>query len=495
MRAAMVRQIASLVVVILVTNCSSPAAPSRPVNSPPAATVAAQPSPTQLAPIVGIGDPYFPQLGNLGYDALHYTLELNVDMSNLQRTPISATVTMQARATEALPTFSLDFRRFTIEAVSVNQQPAIYQQAGRKLLVQPSMPLQDDELFTTTVSYSGTPAGDGAGGDTRRGWNRFDGGIYTFGVPDGASTWYPVNDHLRDKASYTFRITVPKPYVVAANGLLVDTGDDGTTTTFHWESRDPIASYLVALVIAEQVEETQAGPNGLALRNYFPPDFPAERKAIFAQTQEMIAFLSERFGPYPFEAYGAVVVDTEFASFDAMEHQTLSMYANSDLALRETVVLHELAHQWFGNSVSLSAWNEGWLKEGFATYAEWLWEAHTAAADGENVLRARVRKVYETPKQPWESYPPLLSPDSDFLLNPSVYTRGALTLHALRVRVGDETFWRIVRSYAERYRHGNASTDDFIALAEEISGQQLDDFFDAWLRQREIPPITELGLS
>jgi aminopeptidase N len=448
-----------------------------------------------LAPIEGIGDPYFPTLGNLGYDALHYTLGLNVDMSNLQRTPISATVMMQARATQELPTLSFDFRRFAIASVTVNQQPAVYQLAGRKLIVQPSVPLQAGELFTTTVTYSGTPAGDGAGGDTRRGWNRFPGGAYTFGVPDGASTWYPVNDHPRDKASYAFRITVPKPFVAVANGLLVDAGDSGMATTYHWESRDPIASYLVALVIAEQVEEAQTGPDGLRLRNYFPPDFPAERKAVFANTPEMIAFLAERFGPYPFEAYGSVVVDTEFASFDAMEHQTMSMYANTDLALREAVVLHELAHQWFGNSVSLTAWNEGWLKEGFATYAEWLWEAHQAGANQDDALRSRVREVYSNPEQPWESYPPLLAPDTDFLLNPSVYTRGALTLHALRVRVGDETFWRIAQTYAERYRHSNASTDNFIALAEEISGQELDAFFDAWLRQRVIPPISDLGLS
>jgi aminopeptidase N len=259
-----------------------------------------------------------------------------------------------------------------------------------------------------------------------------------------------------------------------------------------WEAADPLASYSVTVNIAKQVEETETGPNELPIRNYFPPDFPSERKAAFARTNEMIAFFNERFGPYPFEAYGVVVANTRIEAFGAMEHQTLSLFSNEPDVLTEVFVVHELAHQWFGNSVSIDTWQDVWLKEGFATYAEWLWQEHT---EGNAALVETVHTAYLEPPSPWEKYAPVAEPEPRSLLNHSVYVRGALTLQALRHRVGDDMFFRIVQTYAERYRGGSASTADFIALAEEVSGEQLDDFFTAWLYTRTIPPIAELGLG
>ena len=150
---------------------------------------------------------------------------------------------------------------------------------------------------------------------------------------------------------------------------------------------------------------------------------------------------------------------------------------------------HELVHQWFGNSVSVENWKDIWLAEGFATYGEWLWLEH---AEGPGAAEAAVRNAYR--ELPVQHIPPG-NPQANDLFNGSIYVRGGLTLEALRRRVDDETFFRILRTYLDRYKYGNASTDDFIAVAEEVSGEDLSAFFDAWLLGEELPPIPELGLK
>ncbi len=181
------------------------------------------------------------------------------------------------------------------------------------------------------------------------------------GEPSGAETWYPVNGHPSDKATYTLRITVPKPYDVASSGRLLRITDDGDRRTFLWETRDPVASYLVALHIADLDETTAVGPRGLPIRNYFAHAISASDRASFDRLPAMIAYFESAFGPYPFEAYGATVVDEAFGA--ALETQTMSTHSRD--AVAESVVVHELAHQWFGDSVGLERWQDIWLNEGF----------------------------------------------------------------------------------------------------------------------------------
>ena len=175
--------------------------------------------------------------------------------------------------------------------------------------------------------------------------------------------------------------------------------------------------------------------------------------------------------------------------FVAMETQTLSQHAQSREALSETVVAHELTHQWFGNSVSLENWQDIWLKEGAATYAEWLWMEQK---EGVEALDVKVNGVYQL--EAWSANPPG-NPSPTNLFSNTIYDRGALTFHALRLRVGDEVFFQILRTYTERFRFGNASSADFIAVAEEVSGQDLAEFFDAWLYAKKIPAIPEMELK
>jgi aminopeptidase N len=439
----------------------------------------------------GIGDPLFPQLGNSGYDALHYTLDLSVDV---RRGALSGVATITARATQDLTGLNLDLEGLNVDSVEVGGARARYSRAGRELAITLPEPLERGARFEVVVRYSGAPEPvKEAGAPVTTGWINFERGSYVVSEPAGAATWYPVNDHPCDKATYTFRVTVPKPYSVAANGVLRETKDNGRTRTYVWESRYPMASYLATVNVGRFVTQTRAGPGDVLIRNYFPAGLARTAPPVFAHTPEVLRFFNRTFGPYPFDAYGVVVIDEDLGF--ALETQTISLYGRNVVRARgfaEVATVHELAHQWFGDSVSLKRWGDIWLNEGFATYAEMLW---VESRQGRSELDRRVRRVYPQLAEAARVLPPTASPPVEGLFNPNVYYRGALTLHALRVRVGDPTFFRILRTYYERYRGGNAGTEDFVAVAEEVSGQDLRGFFEAWLYGRELPPIPEMGLG
>jgi aminopeptidase N len=298
-----------------------------------------------------------------------------------------------------------------------------------------------------------------------------------------------------DKAAYTFRVTVPEPFEVAANGMLTDTVDNGDTSTYLFEAREPMASYLTTINIDEFDLETMQSGEGVPIRNYYSTGLPTEVRTPFARQGEMLDYFSEIFGPYPFEVYGALVVDTEFGA--ALENQTLSIFGMDmidleDMEDTELVVAHELAHQWYGDSVSVADWGDIWLNEGFATYAEGLWMEHTR---GRAALDGFIEYLYSEVKAYPEDYPAPGNPTANNLFNGGVYLRGGLTLHALRLDVGDEDFFDILRTYHNKFKGGNAATEDFISVAEELSGKELSDLFEDWLYQMELPPIPQLGLE
>lgn len=442
----------------------------------------------------GLGDDYFPQLGNSGYDAQHYTLDLAWDDGT---NTLSGTVTMDAAATHDLSAFNLDFVGFDIEAITVNGEEASFSRGGRELTITPAEPLANGENFTTAVSYSGVP-GEGVPNyyDVfARGWTRYEDGVYVASEPNGSAYWYPVNDHPLDKATYTFNIIVPQPYVVAANGLLTETAEDGDSVIYTWETSYPLASYLVTVNVGEFMVEKNKTADGVPIRNYFPQEIFQQSVLTFSPTPEMITFFSNTFGPYPFEAYGVVVANRNLGF--ALETQTLSLFGrNAALGGRgtEEVIAHELAHQWFGNSVSLAEWKDIWLNEGFATYASALWFEHT---DGPEALDEYMRDTYRALTSPLFG-PRLIAPGNPpktDLFNGGVYIRGAWVLHALRLRVGDETFFDILRTYYDRFKYGNATTADFIGVAEEISGEQLDELFEGWLYADTVPDVPEMNLK
>jgi aminopeptidase N len=492
---------------VLATPTDNPGAtPSAP---PTTARQVLQPTPTALSATVGIlasappgcpndrmansprnglGDDLFPLLGNAGYDVQHYDLNLTVDVG---KDTIDADAKLIVLALKDLDAFNLDFRGLIISKLLVDGSPSDYARDDQELSITPPTILKAGRQFVVEVAYGGEPISASRNGSPTEGWTYYKNGIYVAGEPDGASTFYPVNEHPCDKATYTLKVTVPKPYVVASVGHLEETTDAGANATYIWSTNYPVASYLVGLNIGLFDIETGQTPDGVKLRSYFPHDLPSKVRDTFAQTPEMVQFLSDIFGPYPFEEYGVVVANTSLGF--ALETQTMSLFGNDVGTGRnpgDETALHELSHQWFGDSVSLEQWHDIWLNEGFATYAQWLWVEHTS---GKQALDERVRLMYGFVNE--ENPPPPGDPPADRLFNPGVYLRGGLTLHALRLNVGDDTFFKILKTYAARYRHGNATTDDFIAVSEEISGKQLHPLFDSWLHDPKMPDMPELGLT
>ncbi|HET8628790.1 MAG TPA: M1 family metallopeptidase [Thermomicrobiales bacterium] len=512
------------------------------------------PAPTPAA------DSLFPDLGDRGYDADHYTLDLAIDP---QRNTVSGTVTMDATATQDLNGFSLDFIGFQIGALTVDGAAATYGRQGRKLTITPPRAPRAGQRFTTAVTYSGTPTtvDTTPGGDG--GWHQAGASVYVTSEPDGAAGWFPVNDHPRDKATYTFRLTVPDPDLAVANGVRSETIPHGGTTTYVWEEQAPMASYLATVAVGRFTELRQTGPDGLPILIYAPPDLAARAQAVLADQPRLLAYFASILGPYPFTTYGDILVDADFRW--SLETQTRPVFSRSLVGLEphtaQEGIAHELAHQWFGDSVSLDDWGDIWLNEGFATYLSWLWLEHVQDRDFlEGLMRSQYGYILNAPEyaalleQP--TMPPqqvlaivreLFQPDGhpvsdaeivramgltsadqvtsaralgllgvrpgsadarsyqemarssapaapprDDLFAQSVYARGAMTLQALRVRVGDATFFTILRTYADRYRQGNATTADFIRVASAVSGQDLTAFFHDWLYATNPPPMPPL---
>ncbi len=429
----------------------------------------------------GVGDPYFPGLGNGGYDALHYTIDLDV---NLDASTISGDVTMQARATQHLSRFNLDFGGMTISEITVNGEEATFSRDGRELMITPAQTLREGSEFESVVTYSGTPGKNigTIGSPFSRGWVFYENGVYVAGEPDGSSLWYPVNDHPTDKAEYTFEITVDEPYSVAANGEFIETRQDGERVTYIWENDEPTASYLVTVNIGEFERVDEAPAAGVAIRNYFPADLTDTGQRVFRNQDEMLVIFDELFGAYPFQMYGSVVVDTPLPF--ALETQTLSLYGSSIVNSNsaQIVIAHELAHSWFGNSISPSTWRDIWLNEGFATYASVLWMDE--AREEVSLERVMTNWYNNLPRNGIQ----IGDPGARNLFNQQVYIRGAWTLHALRLKIGDARFFQLLQTYHEQFKHADASIPEFIELAEEIGGQELDDFFEAWLYQEQLPP-------
>jgi aminopeptidase N len=301
--------------------------------------------------------------------------------------------------------------------------------------------------------------------------------------PTGASTFFPVNDHPTDKATYAFEVTVPAGQVAATNGLLVEQRDTGDgRTTWVYEARDPMASYLVQVAIGDY-ELVDAGEvEGVRVRHAFHRSLVDEARVTTERTAEMIQLLDDVYGPYPFEAYGVVAVDEELGF--ALETQTLTIIG-SDIARQgrgaDSILAHELAHQWVGNSVSPATWKDIWLNEGFASYTEWLLAERTGGLSAADIAR-RFEGERDFDLAPGD-------PGSDELFSGTVYIRGAMTLQALRERIGDEAFFEVLRTWVDERRDSVASTPDFIELSERVSRQELDGLFQAWLYEPRLPDL------
>ncbi|AEV81768.1 peptidase M1 [Actinoplanes sp. SE50] len=428
---------------------------------------------------IGAGDPYFPTYGNGGYDVAGYDLDLRYDPGSGQ---LGGRATITATATQSLSRFDFDLAHLTASKITVDGAAATAETAGNELVVTPATGIPSGRRFTVVVEYSGEPdqlenkaLGNG-------GWIRTaDGGI-ALGQPESASTWYPVNDHPSDKATFRLAMTVPDGLQVISNGVPGTTDRHGGWTTWHWAESAPMASYLSTVVIGHYRVTTgthDGKPMIVAVPESVPATSPGAR--ALARTGEIADFLAGLFGPYPFDAYGGVIVTDSRIGY-ALETQSRPVYGGDFFTKDENagVVAHELAHQWFGDSVSLRRWQDIWLNEGFATYAEWLWAEH----DGGRTAQQEFIIAYSSTD--WTQ--PTGDPGPAHLFGSAVYQRGAMTVYALRRTIGDDAFLKLLTAWPAAHRDGNGTTEQFIALAEQTSGKDLKDFFHAWLYGTGKPP-------
>jgi aminopeptidase N len=424
----------------------------------------------------GLDDPFFPLAGNGGYDVSHYGLALDYQQAG---GPLDGTAVITARATQNLSRFDLDLRGFDVSLLSVDGQPAAFRRHGQELVITPRRALRAGATFTVIMRYAGVPEVITDPDESIEGWVPTADGAFVVGEPQGSPGWYPANDNPQDKATYDIAITVPDGITAMGNGVLAARFSRGGRTTWVWHEAFPMAPYLATATNGRfQLTQTHVGkiPVYLAV----DPSQAAEADPVLAEVPDIVRFFSDLYGPYPFDAAGAIVDDAPDVGY-ALESQTKPNFA---FVPDESTLVHELSHQWFGDAVTLRQWPDIWLHEGFATWSEWIWsERH----DGPTAQEIFDELYADDDPDIWE--PPPANPGGpENTFADSVYERGGMALQALRDVVGDATFFRILRDWYAEHRYGNVTTAQFIALAQRESHRDLRAFFQAWLYGTAKPP-------
>jgi aminopeptidase N len=420
----------------------------------------------------GVGDPFFPLAGNGGIDVRDYSLRLAYDPATRR---LDGLARLRIVATQNLRRFDLDLRAFDVGPVFVNGRRAGVLREGQELMITPRRPLRRGRAFSVLVPYSGVPETIVDPDGSAEGFVPTADGAVVVGEPQGSPGWYPANDTPSDKATYTIQMTVPDGLTAVGNGALEARFSHGGRTTFRWRERYPMAPYLATITLGRFDVATGRTPSGVPTYVAVDPTQAADAAPVLAQLPAMVSFLERLYGRYPFETVGAIVDDAPELGY-ALETQTKPVF---DSAPSEGTLLHELAHMWFGDAVTLRTWPDIWLHEGFATWSEWAWAQHT----GGPTTAEHFARLAATPASDTDFWnPPPGDPGGpENMFDGTVYERGAMTLEALRERIGDRAFFGVLRRWYAEHRYGNASTPEFIALAERVSGQSLGAFFQLWL--------------
>ncbi|MCK8675870.1 M1 family metallopeptidase [Streptomyces lichenis] len=447
---------------------------------------AAAPAPEPL----GIGDPLFPHLGNPGYDVLAYDLAFTYGGDNTK--PLPAVTTVDARVTDRLERINLDYTHGTVRSVAVDGRPAAFVRSGEDLVVDPDRVLEAGDRVRITVAHSSDPTGPrGAGG-----WVRTVDGLAMANQADAARRVFPSNDHPSDKAPFTFHVTAPKDLTVVANGRRIGSVLSGNTRTWLYRAAEPMATELAQVSIGRSAVLERIGPRGLPVRDVVPTADVPLMTPWLKRTPSHLEWMERKAGRYPFETYGVLIAsaDTGFQ----LETQTLSLFERSLFTESglpdwyiESIMVHELAHHWFGNSVSPRRWADLWLNEGHATWYEMQWAEEEKGV----AMTTRMRQAYaesdgwRTAGGPPAAPRPPAAGQQISLFRPVVYDGSALVLYALRQEIGTAAFERLERRWVTDHAHGTASTDDFVRLASEVAGRDLGGFLHGWLYGEKTPPM------
>ncbi|WP_088317377.1 M1 family metallopeptidase [Kineosporia sp. R_H_3] len=436
---------------------------------------------TGRAPAEGsAGDPYRPKSGDDAYRVLRYDVDLDYRVASNR---LDATVALSVLTRRATSRLHVDLAGLRVVKVLVDGRPARYVHRGRKLVVTLPRQAPADTALTLSVRYSGSPAPlDGPWGEV--GWEELSDGVIVASQPDGAPSWLACNDHPGDKASYRFTVTTESLYTVVCNGSLVDRRAGASRTTWVYESPEPMATYLATVQVGRyRLVDTAMGP--VRQRAAVPPRLLAAFDHDFAPQAAMVRLFERVFGPYPFEAYTVVVTDEELEI--PLEAQGLSIFGANHVDGRrgsERLVAHELAHQWFGNSLTLGRWQDIWLHEGFACYAEWLWAQEKGRETADALARKAWQRLSGLPQDLV-----IADPGPDLMFDDRLYKRGALAVHALRLTMGDAAFGPMLRAWTTEHRHGTVTTAGFEAHAQAWTPEPLGALFTAWLRSPKLPRL------
>ncbi|WP_405784151.1 M1 family metallopeptidase [Streptomyces sp. NBC_00859] len=420
-------------------------------------------------------DPYFPRLGNGGYDVRHYSLTLAYDPGSGR---LTGAADITARATQDLSAFSLDFAGMTVQGATVDGAYAPANRAGTELTIRPHHDLERGATFRTVVRYSGKPRTITDPDASQEGWLPDHGGALALGEPTGSMAWFPGNNHPSDKATYDIAATVPAGLQAVSNGRLTSRRTSGGRTTFHWHTAEPMASYLAMLAIGPYKTHSFTTPSGLPVFTAVAPSEEKSSASVVARVPEVIAWESKKFGPYPFGSAGAVIAPAGAAGY-SLETQTKPVLPGDQASL--STLVHELSHQWFGDSVTPASWRDMWLNEGFATYAAWLWDAD----HGGESIQDHFDDAYDSDAN-WD-FPPADPPGPKEISASPVYGRGAMVLQMIRRTVGDDAFFALVRGWVKDHRYGNATTADFTRYADRKTGKDLSPVWKTWLHGKDKP--------
>ncbi|MGW0465976.1 M1 family metallopeptidase [Streptomyces sp. NPDC003027] len=441
-------------------------------------------------PPLGIGDKLFPHLGNPGYDVRSYDIGLTYPGRNSE--PLAAVTRIAALATADLERINLDFTHGEVSAVTVDGEDAEFVTSGEDLVITPAQAVVDGDALEITVTHTSDPRGPAGTG----GWVRTGDGLAMANQADAAHRVFPSNDHPADKAYFTFRITAPSTLTAVANGLPAGRDENGATTTWTYRTAHPMATELAQVSIGRSTVVHRTGPHGLPVRDVVPT---ADRELLepwLKRTPGHMEWMERQVGRYPFETYGVLVADA-VTGFQ-LETQTLSLFERRLLTepgypewYVDSIMVHELAHQWFGNSVSPRTWSDLWLNEGHASWYEALY----AEEVGKQPLERRMKAAYAA-SDGWRAAggPPAApeppSPGHKIsLFRPVVYDGSALVLYALRQEIGQDAFQSLQRRWVSEHRDASSTTADFIALASQVAERDLSAFFTGWLYAEKTPAM------
>jgi aminopeptidase N len=547
----------------------------------------------QTAGSSSLNDPFYPWMGNGGYDALDYDISLKINY-NYQK--VSGSTTMTAMATQDLSSFNLDFGSMEVKAVTVNGKPARFEHNDPELMIVPDQVILKNKKFKVNVVFEGQPGSRVNANSIGYTWNtNGSDGLSVLSQPSMTMAWTPVNDYPADKATFTLRITAPKNETIAANGKLIsklENPDQTATTTYRIAT--PTTTYMLVFAVGEFQFDDAGIVDGVHYRNFFSNSTSETFKGIIAKAPTIMKYLTTRLGAYPFEDFGVLTTNTFGGG--GLETQTLvslePKYYNSDYSEdtvgEEEILAHEMTHQWFGASVTYQNHAQTFLHEGFAEYfgysyindtqnpnylagqfqngyrhvvnGQWTYKSSkaemlellqdtyhnldftlltaTSILDGlfgsslpaikrqqildqikikpdlavlisalEKLSFTRVnftRKIWQELTGGYPSDGPLyvrsrVTPPGkfeadDYVLNPGVYWRGAMTLHALKLKTGEELFYKILRTYLERYKFSNAFNQDFVNIVNELAGEKVKAFLESWLYDDHVPDFPEMGL-